>query len=457
MHTLRDASEFHSEEERLGLEMEEKKEKIIEAAVCPFCACLCDDVVISIDVAGNKIKEIRNACKFGVEKFLSAEKTKRRLKKPKVNGKETDYEDAIGKAVEILRTAKKPLVYGLSNSGYNAQRVALEIAKLKKGVYDVTESICHNLLYSELIKGKKPFYYALLDEIRDNASTIIYWGSNPIESHPRHLSKFAVYPIGRYALGGVLDREMIAIDVVDSELNKISRWFLRVNPGAGEDAKIAEIMKRLVKGETNGLEELVEDEIDFDTVVKITDRLKKAFYGVIFVGLGVFSSENASKKVEAIFALVDALNKEGVKFVLFPMKGHFNVVGAVQLLLRETGYPFGVDFSRDYIFEPGKTTVLDVIERGAVDAALIVGADPFSSFPKDTVRKLRDMPVILIDPFESPTTQFASVVFPTAITGVETDAIAYRMDGLPLKLDKIVDCEYPSDRVILERIYEGVV
>ncbi|MGB2728558.1 MAG: hypothetical protein WBD09_08805 [Halobacteriota archaeon] len=156
-------------------------------------------------------------------------------------------------------------------------------------------------------------------------------------------------------------------------------------------------------------------------------------------------------------SLVDALNKEGVKFVLFPMKGHFNVVGAVQLLLRETGYLFGVDFSRDRIFEPGKTTVLDVIERGEVDAALIVGAYPFSSFPCDKARKLRGMPVIVIDPFESPTTLFSSVVISTAITGVETDAIAYRMDGLPLKLDKIVDCVYPSDNEILEGIYEGLV
>ncbi len=436
---------------------EEEKEKIIETAVCPFCACLCDDVVISVDVEGNKIKEVRNACKFGVKKFLSPQNAGR-LRKPRVNGEATDYEHALGKAVEILRKANKPLVYGLSNSGYNAQHVALEIAKHKKGVYDVTESICHNLLYPELRKGKNPFYYALLDEIRDNANTIIYWGSNPVESHPRHLSRFAVYPVGRYAMRGVLDREMITIDVVDSELKKLSRWFLRVNAGTGGgDVKIAEIMTRLVKGETNGLGELVEDSVDFDAVRKIADRLKKAFYGVIFVGLGVFSSENASKKVEAILALVDALNKEGVKFVLFPMKGHFNVVGAVQLLLRETGYPYGVDFSRDKIFMPGKTTVLDVIEQGEVDAALIVGADPFSSFPRDKARKLCNMPVILIDPFESPTTQFASVAIPTAITGVETDAIAYRMDGLPLKLDKIVDCGYPSDMEILERIYEGLV
>jgi len=392
-----------------------------------------------------------------VEKFLSAEKTERRIKKPRVDGKETDYEVAIEKAVSMLREAKKPLIYGLSNSGYNAQRVALEIAKLKTGVYDISESICHNFLYQELRKGEYPFYYALLDEIRDNANVIVYWGSNPLGSHPRHLSKFSLYPVGRYAMKGVMDRELITIDVVESELKKTSRWFLRVNPGTGGDAKIAAIMKRRVKGGTNITEqkELVKDDasIDFDTVVKITDRLKKAFYGVIFAGLGIFSSENAAGNVKAIFALVEALNKEGVKFVMFPMKGHFNVMGAVHLLLRETGYPFGVDFSRNRIFEPGKTTVLDVIEREEVDAALIVGADPFSSFPKDTARKLCDMPVILIDPFETPTTQFSSVVFPAAITGVEAEEIAYRMDGLPLKLEKIVNCEYPSDKEILERIH----
>jgi len=442
---------------RKGEKEKKRGGKIIEAAVCPFCACLCDDVVISIDVAENKIKEIRNACTFGVEKFLSAEKTERRIKKPRVDGKETDYEVAIEKAVSMLREAKKPLIYGLSNSGYNAQRVALEIAKLKTGVYDISESICHNFLYQELRKGEYPFYYALLDEIRDNANVIVYWGSNPLGSHPRHLSKFSLYPVGRYAMKGVMDRELITIDVVESELKKTSRWFLRVNPGTGGDAKIAAIMKRRIKGGTNITEqkELVKDDasIDFDTVVKITDRLKKAFYGVIFAGLGIFSSENAAGNVKAIFALVEALNKEGVKFVMFPMKGHFNVMGAVHLLLRETGYPFGVDFSRNRIFEPGKTTVLDVIEREEVDAALIVGADPFSSFPKDTARKLCDMPVILIDPFETPTTQFSSVVFPAAITGVEAEEIAYRMDGLPLKLEKIVNCEYPSDKEILERIH----
>lgn len=427
------------------------KEKIIETAVCPFCACLCDDVIISVDVERNRIKGIRNACTFGVEKFLSIYNTDQRLKKPVIDYKEADYDDAIEKAVDILKAANKPLIYGLGNSGYNAQRVALEIAKRKKGVYDFTESICHKILYLELLKNGH-FYYALLDEIRDKTQVVIYWGVNPIVSHPRHLSRYSLYPVGRYAMKGVMDRELITIDVVESELKKISRWFLRMDPG--EATEIADIMRRVVKGES--FKKLVTSEIDIYTVSKMAYVLKKAFYGVIFVGSGFLSTKNGSKNIEAILALVDALNKEGVRFVLFPMGGHFNVLGAVNLLLRKTGYPFGVDFSRETIFEPDKTTVLDAIASGEVDAALIVGADLFSSFTMAITRKLRDLPIISIDPFETPTTQFASVAIPTAITGVETEEIAYRMDGLPLKLEKIVDCKYPSDRAILERILEGV-
>ncbi|MHC1635132.1 MAG: formylmethanofuran dehydrogenase subunit B [Candidatus Methanospirareceae archaeon] len=423
--------------------------KVIEAVVCPFCACLCDDIVVTVE--NERIKEVRNACKFGVSKFLSIYNEKR-PRKPMVDGEEVEYAEAIEEAAEILRRADKPLIYGLSNSGYNAQRVALEIARKKRGVFDNTDSICHNLFYLELQRMKHPFFYATMDEIRDKADVVVFWGCNPIESHLRLLSKFSVYPMGEYVQRGVMDREVIVIDAMETKLKKIAKSFLRVKPG--EDFKIADIMKMLVVGETEGLKELIEEGMDINTIGKIADRMRKAFYGVIFLGLGIFSSANASKSIESIFSLVEELNNKGARFVIFPVKGHFNVVGATQLLLRETGYPFGVDFSSHIIFQPGKTTVLDVIEEGEVDAALIVGADPFASFPMEKVRKLRDMPMILIDPFESITSRFATVVLPSAVTGIEAEEIAYRMDGLPCKLEKIIESEYMSDEEILREIYE---
>ena len=50
----------------------EAKVKVLESVVCPFCACLCDDVVVTVDEEAKRVKEVRNACVLGIKKFLAA-------------------------------------------------------------------------------------------------------------------------------------------------------------------------------------------------------------------------------------------------------------------------------------------------------------------------------------------------------------------------------------------------
>jgi len=66
------------------------------------------------------------------------------------------------------------------------------------------------------------------------------------------------------------------------------------------------------------------------------------------------------------------------------------------------------------------------------------------------------MPIIQIDPYENPTTLLADVVIPSAIAGVEAEGTAYRMDGLALRMRKLVNSSYPSDEQILDGILESV-
>ena len=66
------------------------------------------------------------------------------------------------------------------------------------------------------------------------------------------------------------------------------------------------------------------------------------------------------------------------------------------------------------------------------------------------------MPVIQIDPYENPTTLLAEVVIPSAIAGVECEGTAYRMDGVALRMKKLVNSPYPSDEEILNGIIESV-
>jgi formylmethanofuran dehydrogenase subunit B len=69
---------------------------------------------------------------------------------------------------------------------------------------------------------------------------------------------------------------------------------------------------------------------------------------------------------------------------------------------------------------------------------------------------MADIPVIQIDPFPNPTTLLADVVIPSAVCGVEAEGTAYRMDGLSLRMKKVVDSPYPTDEEIIQNILDRV-
>jgi formylmethanofuran dehydrogenase subunit B len=99
---------------------------------------------------------------------------------------------------------------------------------------------------------------------------------------------------------------------------------------------------------------------------------------------------------------------------------------------------------------------VDLLCREECDAALILASDPAAHFPAAAVRHLASIPTVVIDPKVSLTSKLARVVIPSAIAGIECEGTAYRMDGVPLRLKRIVDSPYLPDREILERIIERV-
>ena len=90
------------------------------------------------------------------------------------------------------------------------------------------------------------------------------------------------------------------------------------------------------------------------------------------------------------------------------MRGHGNVTGIDAVIAWQTGYPFGVNFSRSYPrFNPGEYTAVDALSRGEVDAALVAASDPVAVFPKRAIERLKQIPLIALDTHESETTKAA--------------------------------------------------
>ena len=154
--------------------------------------------------------------------------------------------------------------------------------------------------------------------------------------------------------------------------------------------------------------------------------------------------------------LVRDLN-DHTKFSIIPMRGHYNVAGANDVMTWCTGYPYAVNFSKSYpVYNPGEFSAVDVLARGECDTALIIASDPVAHFPAQASEHLVRIPTIVIDPKINLTSLIAKIVIPSAIAGIECDGTAYRMDGVPLRLKKVIDSEFLPDREILKKIIERV-
>ena len=113
--------------------------KIIQDATCTFCGCVCDD--IELTVQGNRIIKAKRACVLGDSWFLNHEAEDR----PSclVEGQPAEWETGIERAADILSEARYPLIYGLSDTTSESQRVAVSIADWIGGTVDTTTSVCH--------------------------------------------------------------------------------------------------------------------------------------------------------------------------------------------------------------------------------------------------------------------------------------------------------------------------
>jgi formylmethanofuran dehydrogenase subunit B len=408
---------------------------------CTGCSLLCEDIELVLKTGA--ISEAKNLCRKGQGHFqaLFTERTK-----PMIDGKEVTLDQAIAKAAEILKNAKKPLLYGWSNSTLEAQTVGINLAKKIGANIDDTSSFCEGLLMERILNGKIPT--CTLDDVRNFADTSVFWGTDPSNSHPRHLSRFSYYPRGEKRQKSYEEeRTCVVVDVRKSATAHLcSNYYFRVPPEG--DADFLESILTVLDGK-------IPKTGDKKRLIELGTILKKTEFGVIFPGLGMIYS--LQDKMDLFEELVARLN-EITTFKVIPMVGHYNMRGFNQLMLGQTGFINSVSFRGG---AAGAATTHGPEQGVALaakssDAALIIGSDPLSALPFGTARALAHIPLIAIDPRRSLTTDAAQVVIPSAISGLEAGGTALRMDGTRISFEPITESERLSDEQILTRIMEAI-
>jgi len=469
---------------------------VVTGVTCPICGTFCDD--IEVVVKDNVITDVRNACAMGAAKFLNYA-THRNLK-PLVrkNGElvEASMDEAVRKAAEILADATYPILYGWSSTSCEAIRVGLELAEEVGGVIDNTSTVCHGP--SILSIHDIGISTCTLGQLRHRADLIFYWASDPWSAHPRHVERYTTFSEGRFQksawkgyltrLSGALSRKrlrravnlvlrrdifatpeverrlpysmfqkkrkMIVVDVRKTYTAEVADYFLQVEPN--KDYELLQAFRMLIRDEELDVDEVAG--VPVEILEEVADIMVGCELGVLFFGVGLTMSEGKLRNIDAALSLTRDLNLR-TKFLIMPMRGHFNVTGANVVFTWQTGYPYAIDFSHGYPrYNPGETSVVDILCRDEADASLIIASDPVAHFPLQAAQNLVKNPLIAIDPEVTPTTLTADVVFPSAFVGIETGGTAYRMDHVPLPLKKIVEPPKTClpDAEILQRILREV-
>jgi formylmethanofuran dehydrogenase subunit B len=411
---------------------------IYEDVVCPFCGCLCDDLIITVE--NGEITNTKNACAISKSKFVSHHQN---TLKPLIDNKEVSLDETIEKAAEILKNAEAPLIYGLSSTECEAQRHAIHLAEILGATIDQTASVCHG----PTILGTQDAgcVKCTLGEVKNRADLIIYWGCNPAEAHMRHFRRYSVYPEGLFRKDKK-ERNIVVVDVRKTTSARIANTFVKIEPGT--DFETISLMRAHLKGRNVPLKDEYKD---------LLETMKTCEFGILFFGLGLTMSKGKHLNIDAALRLVRDLN-EYTKFSITPMRGHYNVTGAGSTMAWVTGYPFAVNFSLGYpVSNPGEFSAVDVLARKECDAALIIASDPVSNFPAEAWKHLADIPTIVMDPKINLTAKIAKVCIPVATAGIEAEGTAYRMDGIPLRLKKVLDTSRLSDAEILTQVIEKVI
>lgn len=468
---------------------------VVTGVSCPVCGCLCDD--IEVDVTDNRVISVKNACAIGEAKFLNY--AQHRATTPLIkNGNsliEASLEAAIQRSAEILVNSKYPIIYGWSNTSCEAIKKGIALAEDVGGVIDNTSTICHGPSIMSI--QDLGISSCTLGQLRHRADLVIYWGSNPWSAHPRHIERYTVFSEGRFQNSEWNDyvtksssiqsqkrlrrasdlisktgdspisevshlpltypkrgRKLIVVDVRRTRSTDVADYFLQVEPG--KDFELLQALRLLIKYDELEVEEVAG--VPVKLLEDFADILIGCDFGIIFFGLGLTMSSGKNRNIDAALSLVRDLNQR-TKFLIMPMRGHFNVTGANTVSTWQTGYPYAVDFSQGYpYYNPGETSVIDILRRGESDASLIVASDPVAHFPKTAIQHLVKNPLIVVDPLETPTSLMADVFIPSAFVGIEVEGTAYRMDHVPLPLKKVVDPPKGilSDEEILDKIIQRV-
>jgi formylmethanofuran dehydrogenase subunit B len=410
---------------------------------CTVCGCVCDD--LQVTVSGDRISHVAGACRLAQPWFDALSNAPQRPPAI-IDGCAASLSEAVDRAATILRRSRSPLIWGLSRSSTAGQRAAVGLAQHIGATIDTTASVCHGPSIMAIQEVGEST--CSLGEVRNRADLVMFWGANPVESHPRHLERYSGDVTGEFIPNGRADRSIVVVDAKPTATSALADLFMQVP--RNRDFDVIWALRQLLRGIQ--LPKSFDVGVPHARLVELASRMKSCRYGVVFFGLGIAQRGLGHKNVEALLRLVADLN-DHTRFTARRLRIPGDVAGADSVLCWTTGFPFAVNLARGFPrYNPGEYTANELLERGEVDACLLVGSEAVADLSPRAQQALAAVPTIALDyPHVTPPFQ-ASVQIATAVYGVHARGTAYRMDEIPVPLRPFVPTVLPTDEQVLSQV-----
>ena len=348
-----------------------------------------------------------------------------------VEGRPATLEEGIERAARILVEAQYPLIFGLTETTTEAQRLAVAIADWIGGCIDSTTGVdCGAAMIAFQEVGEVT---CTLGEVKNRGDLIIFWGCDPAETHPRLFERYSLMSRGEFVPGGRKDRYCVVVDALKTVTAEAADPFIPIKPRT--DFEAFWTLRALAKGiELDAAEIEADTGVPLSTWQALMNQMKQAKYGVILYGGG--SNERCAGHLEhhALLALVRDLN-DVTRLLCLPIRRRGNPTGAENVVASQTGYPPPVNLARGYPrYGPGEYNASTSLERGEPDAAFIVSGDPVAGLSPAARDHLARIPTVVIDFKDSPSPRDTILCFHTATYGIthRETSIAWMACPFPL-------------------------
>jgi formylmethanofuran dehydrogenase subunit B len=386
-------------------------------ATCAGCGCACDD--IEATVVEGRLAGLARTCPLGDHWF--AERGGDRPPVARVDGDAVSVDEAADAAAAILRQARAPLVYGLGDTSCEAQRRAVALAEAIGAVVDPAGAGAAGLAYQAIGSSTATF-----GEIRDRAEVVVAWRADPALTNPRLIERLRLE-----------SRPLVVVDAQRTATAEEADAFVELD--AAHDFEALWALRALVTKAPLDRDRAAD--LPLDALDGLAQRLLGARH------VAVIHDALDELVALALHSLVRDLARDR-HAVTLGLRRAGNARGAEDVLAWQTGFPTAVSFARGYPrSSPGELSAAALLERGDVDAALIVASDPLEELPE-----LRELPMVVVDVRATATAAAARVAFAAAADGIEIAGTVHRMDGVPVPLRAPLAPERPSVEDVLAAI-----